>query len=104
MATKFLPTFKDDRGNRFVIVASNVVFDSHDEATLWHLERAQGIAFAVKRECELLSVIYTDHMWRFEKLLHAKYAEFRLHSEWFELPQSAVDGLVAMERRQRRAA
>ncbi len=34
---KYFPAFKDDKGNRVVILARNMVFDDRGDAFAWHL-------------------------------------------------------------------
>ena len=41
-------------------------------------------------ELELISAISTFDIEALEKTLHDKFAEYRTHSEWFELPLEAV--------------
>lgn len=47
---------------------------------------------------ELIAQIQSDDIADMENYLKARYAAFRVHGEWFELPRKAVQEICAMER------
>ena len=41
-------------------------------------------------ELHIVNKYQTPYPFRMEKMLHVKYAQYRVHGEWFELPENDI--------------
>lgn len=83
---------------------SGLVYLYHAEGTpRYKIGKTQQISVrhkALQKQCpyplKLIKAIKASDMTSLEKELHLKFAAFRTHGEWFELPSSAVNEICTM--------